>query len=388
MGSIYKRTFKSGTRYYLNYRDEHGKRVRESLGYITRKEAESILRNKLGDVEKRKHGLAAPPRREKILFEDFAREHFLRDYEENNKASSYRTCKLVFEAHVIPFFGGIYLDEIAPESIEEYKQQRSRAISKNTARRKDGVRETVSRSTINKELRLIKFLFSYAWKRDYIATNPARLTRQFRVPEKEPRFLSTEEIEKFQAACENISAMKRMVFLTALHTGMRLSELYNLRWEDLDFENRRVKVVSRENWDTKNYRNRYIPMTEVLYLELMQHRLRYGSLGPYCFCHGNGEQFSDLGGTLSRVAREAGLKHFTMHTLRHTFASHLVMNGEQLPTVQKLLGHSTITTTMIYAHLSKSYLQNSVSALGYGKKDVTQRSRKGENEEKEAASRE
>jgi len=65
-----------------------------------------------------------------------------------------------------------------------------------------------------------------------------------------------------------------------------------------------------------------------------------------------------------------------MHTLRPTFASHVVMSGEPLPAVQKLLKHSTITTTMIYAHMARGCLTNSVASLKYGYRDVTQASLK------------
>jgi hypothetical protein len=78
-------------------------------------------------------------------------------------------------------------------------------------------------------------------------------------------------------------------------------------------------------------------------VELLQHRLKYGSWAEYCFCHRNGQQEKDLGGNLDRVVRAACQKYFT-----------------------------NITMTMIYAHLSKDYLHNSVSVLDYGKRNVTQ----------------
>ncbi len=69
---------------------------------------------------------------------------------------------------------------------------------------------------------------------------------------------------------------------------------------------------------------------------------------------------------LIKITQKAEIDNFTqVHSLIHTFASHLIMNGVDLPTVQKLLGHSDIQTTMIYAHLAPNHLVESVNKLGY-----------------------
>jgi integrase len=247
MGSIYRRSFGSGTHCYINYLDDHGRRARESLGKITRKEAESILRSRLGDVENARHSLAAPKRQVRILFKDFADDHFLKEYKDNSKESSCRTCKCVFQAYIIPFFKGMYLDEIEADHIEEYKRFRSNYMFQSTSRRKDRIRVWVSKSTVNKDLGLLKYLFNYAWKRDYILRNPAKQIRQFRTPKKDPRFLSNQEIGNFPEACDQVPAMKQMAFVAALYTGMRFSELYNLKWENADFGQKRIHMVSKED---------------------------------------------------------------------------------------------------------------------------------------------
>ena len=66
-----------------------------------------------------------------------------------------------------------------------------------------------------------------------------------------------------------------------------------------------------------------------------------------------------------KLVRRCGLKNASLHTLRHTFASHLIMSGADLYTVQKLLGHSSIKTTEIYAHLAPDYLKSAIAKLRY-----------------------
>ena len=85
----------------------------------------------------------------------------------------------------------------------------------------------------------------------------------------------------------------------------------------------------------------------------------------FVFCEKNGSQLkTKLRERLIRIAKQAGIEDLTkLHTLRHTFASHLVMKGVDLPTVQKLMGHSDIQTTMIYAHLAPDHLADAVNKL-------------------------
>ena len=129
------------------------------------------------------------------------------------------------------------------------------------------------------------------------------------------------------------------LLVTALHTGMRKSELLNLKWSDIDFDQQTVTVQAKDDWHTKNYRSRTIQLTPVLYDVLQAHRKeqrakRYRSV--YIFTY-NGKRIKrGVRDSLRAVLKKAKLRDVTLHTLRHTFASQLVMAGVEIAVCQWL----------------------------------------------------
>jgi site-specific recombinase XerD len=113
----------------------------------------------------------------------------------------------------------------------------------------------------------------------------------------------------------------------------------------------------------KGGRNREVPLSAQTVLMLKRHK---HLKGPYVFCDASGDPLTHnmLTPVVPQICRKAGLaKRITFHGLRHTFASHLVMRGVQLKSVQELLGHTTIHMTMRYAHLSPNVNRESVNLL-------------------------
>jgi site-specific recombinase XerD len=102
-------------------------------------------------------------------------------------------------------------------------------------------------------------------------------------------------------------------------------------------------------------------MNQTLYEELRQFRRPLHT--PYVFCHENGERYDEVKRSFKSTCRKAGITDFRFHDLRHTFASHLVMNGNTVRTVQDLLGHKDIRMTIRYSHLSREHLQAAVNTL-------------------------
>jgi len=144
--------------------------------------------------------------------------------------------------------------------------------------------------------------------------------------------------------------------VTALNTGMRKGEILALCWKDVDLENRKVTVKK-----TKSNEIRVIPINQTLYQELSN--LSEGSDSEYIFSNGNGHRFGDIKKSFSAALRRAGIEDFHFHDLRHTFGSHLVMQGIDLKTVQQVMGHKEIKTTMRYSHLSPEYVQEAMERL-------------------------
>jgi integrase len=141
---------------------------------------------------------------------------------------------------------------------------------------------------------------------------------------------------------------------------MRRGEILNLRWNDVDFKSRMVTVRN-----TKSRKYRMIPMNKELTETLREIKI-WGSDAGYVFAHNDGKPLGSIRtafDNLRRKLRTEGVPHFRFHDLRHTFASHLVMSGADLVLVKELLGHSSITMTMRYSHLSEEHKRAAVEAL-------------------------
>ena len=162
----------------------------------------------------------------------------------------------------------------------------------------------------------------------------------------------------------------RPLIVTALRTGARIGELLALRWEDVDLKAARV-TIRRTLWNghegsPKGGKSRTVPLGDDVLAALTAHcHLR----GPHVFCTEDGGRLthSMVKDVVPNACRRAGLaKRLTMHGLRHTFASHLVMRGVTLVAVKELLGHAQISTTMRYAHLAPSATRDAVRLLDSG----------------------
>ena len=168
------------------------------------------------------------------------------------------------------------------------------------------------------------------------------------------RFLSSEECQSLIDACD--FHLKPMV-ITALNSGMRRSEIFNLRWDQIDLKHGFILLGI-----TKNGERREIPINLTL-RETFEALTRHIK-STYVFWHGDeGKPYSDIKDSFNSAVKRAGIKDFKFHDLRHTFASHLVMAGVDLTTVKELLGHKTLTMTLRYAHLAPSHKVNAVEML-------------------------
>lgn len=207
-------------------------------------------------------------------------------------------------------------------------------------------------------------MFNLAIKWGYIKENPRKHVKLFKDDDKKPlRFLTEEECSRFLAATpQNLYP----VYFTFLSTGMRKAELEHLRWSDIDLANRKIFIQKKPDWQPKTG-EREIPISDDLCQILTEHKKKSRKAGKddYVFhIIESDKSHNMLRNELIKIAQDAEIPDFTkVHTLRHTFASHLVMQGVDLPAIQKLMGHSDIETTMIYAHLAPDHLSKAVNKL-------------------------
>jgi len=176
-----------------------------------------------------------------------------------------------------------------------------------------------------------------------------------------PRVLSPEEVARLIDAAGNLQA--RAILMALYSTGMRRSELVRLRVEDIDSERMVVHILKG-----KGGKDRDVPLCPKL-LETLREYWRWKKPKSWLFPgepRGNGEHLTDkaVWYACAEAARHAGLKkRVSPHMLRHSFATHLLEDGADLPTIQMLLGHADLEATSIYLHLSRRHLEKTVNPL-------------------------
>jgi len=238
------------------------------------------------------------------------------------------------------YFGNIYLDEFSSLLVAQYK-----------ADRKDKVKD----STINRELGVLKSMFSRAVEWDMAETNPVKKVKMFKVDDQKLRFLSEEEIQRL---LENCSGDLHNIVMVALHTGMRRGEILSMKWEDVSLKANTISIPAS---NAKNKCNRDVPITASL-MGIFKAIKRHPK-SPYVFCHSDGKRFLDIKKSYSHALRKAEITDATFHTLRHTFCSQLALSGVDIYTIKELAGHKRIEMTMRYSHLTSTHKQKALDKL-------------------------
>ncbi|MCK4647953.1 site-specific integrase [bacterium] len=274
------------------------------------------------------------PSKKKIEFEKFAVEYL--EYAKINKRSWGRD-EIILK-HLTPHFKGISLSKISPKNIEDYKRIRLKKVKP---------------VTINRELALLKFMFSLAKKWKYTNENPVKEIKFLQGTQYIIRVLNEIEIRRLVNASKGYL---RAIIILALNTAMRKGEILNLRWNDIDFYKEFICIK-----ETKSNVIRKIPMNFIVIDTLK----RIERTGDYVFLSKKTEKpYADISHHFKATCKSVGIEDFRFHDLRHTAATLMVTKGIDLVTVSKILGHADIKTTMRYAHPTPENKRNAVNALG------------------------
>jgi integrase len=330
----------------------------------TRAGAEEAERREIERVLKTGEPKAPPPpgKKEVPTLREFSTT-FLETSKLRNKPSTIDSKIKILKWHLLPLIGDLRLDEITYTTIEDLKLAlASQRVKRPRHKREDGQPQVLQPKTVNKSLMVLHRMLVVARKRGLIDFVPD--FEWLRAPLGEFDFLSFDEAQRLIDAAEG---QLRTMIIVALKTGMRHGELLALRWQDVDLVAGRFivrqNVVRGVIGTPKSGKPREIPMSEEARSALKAHRhLR----GPYVFCNMDGKMLTDseLKNPLTHAIKRAGLaRSIGWHCLRHTFASHLAMRGATLRVIQELLGHSTITMTMRYAHLAPEIARDAVRLL-------------------------
>jgi integrase len=326
--------------------DGRHERVRKVSPVQTRRGAEQYersIRNALVDAHYGRKEKAPPPTLREF-WKDFYDAYVLTE----NKASEHAAKQGIWKNHIEPFFGRTRLDQIGAEQVARFKAAQ--------------LKLDYDPKTVTNHLAVLRRMLAVAVEWGRLEHIPAAKWR-LRAPVPTFDFLTFEEAERLVAGADG---MWRTMILVALRTGLRHGELLALRWQDVDLVAGRLLVrqaLAGKKIDTpKNGRTREVPLSDDAMRTLKAHRhLR----GEFIFCDEKGSLLTRHAckWPLWAACKRAGLRLIGMHTLRHSFASHLVMRGAPLKAVQELLGHSDITMTMRYSHLSEDVRRDAVQLL-------------------------
>ena len=334
--------------FYIRYQDSSGKRIREKIGwasegitaaYAFQIKNERMRSVRLGDevvpIQKKK--------KQSITFDEFFNQKYLPYAESNKKRSSYTREKQLYNTWIKPTIGDKALKEITSFDIEKIKK-----IMKD---------EGKAPRTIEYAIAVIRQVFNKAtdWG-IYTKSNPASKVKKPKKDNRRMRFLTKEEADLLLKELKERSLQVYEMAYLSLHTGMRFGEITNLTWQDVDLQNGIITIK-----DPKNNESRVAYITDNLKELLINKYKRENPKDPseLLFKDSNGNRITKISHTFFRSANKLGLNNnikdprdkVVFHTLRHTFASWLAINGTPIYTIKELMGHKTLAMTERYSHL-------------------------------------
>ncbi len=211
-------------------------------------------------------------------------------------------------------------------------------------------------------LSALRQFFRFLQREGEVETNPVELLDSPRLPQRLPRVLGEQDVAALLAAPDpgTPGGLRDLALLEVLYaTGLRVSELVGLTFKQLDLRRGVVRPLG------KGSKERVVPMVPgaveklQIYLDQARPRLLQGRESPYVFINRRGGRLSRQGfwKLLKQYALKAGVPTLSPHTLRHSFATHLLSRGANLRVLQMLLGHADLATTQIYTHLDAARLR-------------------------------
>lgn len=328
--------FLRGNQYWMRFNVD-GKQERLPCGTTKKKLALDIFCKQKSLVAEGRY-LDKKKEDKKMRFRDFA-DRYLEKHAKVYK-KSWKSADLSYLNRLLPVFGDCYLATITSDKVTEYMLERQTKVKP---------------ASVNRELALLKVMYSKAEEWGLISQHPLRKVKRLKGETLgRTRYLTDEEIERLLKHCDK---GLQEICITLIHTGMRKGELQKMEWKHADFDSSVLFIPV-----SKNGKSRYVPMNHVVKQLLLFKRLKRGENQNFIFGNTDGSIYN-FRKAFETARRKSGLEEIRIHDLRHTFASHLVMKGVDLSTVQALLGHSDQRITERYSHLSPGHRAKAVSVL-------------------------
>jgi len=350
--------------WYVRYKDKDGRRKQRASHQPTKELARRFLLEIEARVARGSVGIPEPPPPSPTVAELVAR--FLAEYSRPRikDLARYRLSGRVALQRALPLLGSLHADAVLPAQIEKLRLTLSRRHAA---------------ATVRVTLGFLSTAFSWAVGQGLLAANPVRGVERPAV-ESSLDFLTRDEVQallaaaKQRAGTQGLAARELYACVhVAVHTGLRKGELLGLRLRDVDLASRRLTVARSFSRAPKSGRLRHlrlpaacIPVLTAWLAECP--RTPEGVLFP-ALQYGRrpvaGAEHHTLG--LAALLTAAGCRRLAhpWHTLRHTFASHFVMAGGNILTLQRILGHSDLRMTLQYAHLAPDFLGEEMDRVSF-----------------------
>lgn len=327
--------------FYISWQDAQGNRKKRKTSAANLNEARMIRSEELRKAEQIKLGVLPA-----VTDKSFAvvGKEYLEYQSANITDAIHRRETDIFRMYLTPFFQGPLAD-VKRVSVNRYLLKRH----------KDGA----APATIRKELNILKHMLSFAVEQEYLPGSPAVGVKGPKVPKIERAFVPQ---EKFPALLNASPEWLKPILLFSVATGFRRRNVLELEWRDIDLQNRLVTQRESKTGTMQSY-----PLND-LAIAVLKAVMVVNALKLPAF-KGKARVFHFVGTPTNvsvrvrRIAKKVGMPDIHFHSLRHTFASWAVMNGNDLSAVQKWMGHTTPRMTAEYAHLSPSFMRKELQQL-------------------------
>lgn len=354
-----------GGSWYGTWRDSDGRKIQRKVGAVrTAGRADGITKP---DAEKKLARMIIESGtqialEDRVTMEVAGREYCRRLAVNKDRKKSYKLTQTAdLRNHIAPFFGTKTLEKVTPGDIERYIADKQ---------------DVLSIKTIRNHVNTMHSVFALGMRLGWCAGNPVKLADRPVIRKSETRiqFLNLDELDQLVSHPYPLDAWGKLeptLYITAAMTGLRQGELIALRWRDVDFKARRVRVVQnyvRGEFTTPKSEksSRSVPMASRVAAALrdLHDWSEFSRPDDLVFAHpdtGNPLDRSKLIRRFNQARELAEVRRITFHELRHTFGTTMAAAGEPQRNIQEWMGHDDLKTTQVYMHYAPRH--NEVAAV-------------------------
>lgn len=302
-------------------------------------------------------------KKDKITFQELAVRYL--DWAKINK-KDYAHDETRYRIHLAPVLATMPLKAITPFLIEKIKKDLS--LTKVMRKNEDGPPKHLAPATIKQCLVLIRHMLNKAvvWGM-YTGANPVSQVKMPKLNNRRLRFLNKDEALELLSKLEEYNYAVYVQAILSLYCGLRFSEIAKLTWIDIDYENSIIQIKDPKG----DSRQAYLINNVIAILCVYKSRFEELKQTDLVFSGAQGNVQTEISSSFAHIVKKIGLNEgiedrrdkVVFHTLRHTFASWLAMQGTPLYTIKELMGHKTLIMTERYAHLIPDHKQAAVNQL-------------------------